>query len=386
MRKAPPISTSSPRETITSLPRARAAIVSSTAAALLLTTVAASAPVSVVSSSSTTLSRSPRPPQARSYSRLLGPAIIASRCCSAGSASSARPRLVWITVPVRLMTRRRRGARRRCRRSQPAAASSACASILSGASAPASAARAASRAAARASPATSVWPCSSTSARTRRLAAAGGRSKAGLSGLPSSHARWTRRAGSLASSGIGCAGQKHRHRLGAMAPFALLRQRQVDCQRAIQPRREHHRRRGGRMQPLHHAGKQAVGLAHQPGTAAAALGNGQRLDRDFMVALLRTRDQESISRSKPAFAAPVRLHAAIAPNRANAIRSCRPFGSQGFALRVAVAPRANAPAARQLRRVGFAEALRRAWSVLAGRLQLRAEARSVIQFEQPQLS
>ena len=101
---------------MTSLPRAMAAMVSSTAAALLLTTVAASAPVSVHSNSSTMLSRSPRPPVARSYSRLLGPAIMASRCCSAASASSARPRLVWITVPVRLSTRRKAGASRACTR------------------------------------------------------------------------------------------------------------------------------------------------------------------------------------------------------------------------------------------------------------------------------
>ena len=45
-RKPPPISTSSPRETITSRPAASAASVSSVAAALLLTTTAASAPVS----------------------------------------------------------------------------------------------------------------------------------------------------------------------------------------------------------------------------------------------------------------------------------------------------------------------------------------------------
>ena len=46
MRKAPPISISSPRETIASRPRARVLTASRTAAALLLTTVASSAPVS----------------------------------------------------------------------------------------------------------------------------------------------------------------------------------------------------------------------------------------------------------------------------------------------------------------------------------------------------
>ena len=52
MRKAPPISISSPRETMTSLPWARVFKPSSTAAALLLTTVAASAPVRSTSSCS----------------------------------------------------------------------------------------------------------------------------------------------------------------------------------------------------------------------------------------------------------------------------------------------------------------------------------------------
>ena len=46
MRKAPPISISSPRETMASRPSASVLSVSSTAAALLLTTVASSAPVS----------------------------------------------------------------------------------------------------------------------------------------------------------------------------------------------------------------------------------------------------------------------------------------------------------------------------------------------------
>lgn len=165
MRKAPPISTSSPRETITSLPRAIAAMVSSTAAALLFTTVAACAPVSVHSSSSTRLSRSPRPPLSRLYSRLFGLAIMASRCCNALSASSARPRLVWITVPVRLMTARMREARRSATR-----ACTACAT-RSGAMSAASSAPLRPRSrnpstTVRASPATSVWPCSSISAAT----------------------------------------------------------------------------------------------------------------------------------------------------------------------------------------------------------------------------
>ena len=166
MRKAPPISTSSPRETITSLPRASAASVSSTAAALLLTTVAASAPVSVVSRSSTRLSRSPRPPVARSYSRLFGPDIIASRCWSASSASSERPRLVWMTVPVRLSTRRMRGARRRPTRASSAASIAAGDASASGRSPRRQRSRSASISC-LASPATRVCPCSATHCMVR---------------------------------------------------------------------------------------------------------------------------------------------------------------------------------------------------------------------------
>ena len=61
-RKPPPISTSSPRETITSRPAASAASDSSVAAALLLTTTAASAPVRRQSSRSAWTSRRPRVP------------------------------------------------------------------------------------------------------------------------------------------------------------------------------------------------------------------------------------------------------------------------------------------------------------------------------------
>ena len=68
IRKAPPISISSPREMIASRRAPSAFSVRTTAAALLLTTVAASAPVNSHNKSSTTLSRSPRPPVATSYS------------------------------------------------------------------------------------------------------------------------------------------------------------------------------------------------------------------------------------------------------------------------------------------------------------------------------
>ena len=109
IRNAPPISTSSPRETITSLRGASDESISSTAAALLLTTVAASAPVSSHSSPSTRSSRSPRPPLAMSYSRLAGAVIARSTASIAASGSSARPRLVCSTVPVQLKTGRSLG-------------------------------------------------------------------------------------------------------------------------------------------------------------------------------------------------------------------------------------------------------------------------------------
>ena len=70
MRKPSPISINSPRETMTSPPRASAASASSTAAAQLFTTIAASAPVSRSISRAVCTSRLPRAPAARSYSRL----------------------------------------------------------------------------------------------------------------------------------------------------------------------------------------------------------------------------------------------------------------------------------------------------------------------------
>src|SRR5712692_2666437 len=109
MRNDPPISMSSPRETITSLRAASAASTSTTAAALLFTTVAASAPVSSASSASTWVSRSPRAPGARSYSRLHGCVMTACTASTASAGNSARPRLVCSTVPVRLNTRRSEG-------------------------------------------------------------------------------------------------------------------------------------------------------------------------------------------------------------------------------------------------------------------------------------
>ncbi len=69
-RKLPPISTSCPRETITSRPAARARSASTVAPALLLTALAAWAPVSSLSKAATPASAPPRVPPARSNSRL----------------------------------------------------------------------------------------------------------------------------------------------------------------------------------------------------------------------------------------------------------------------------------------------------------------------------
>ena len=110
MRKAPPISTSSPRDTTTSFRCARLLSISSTAAALLFTRVASSAPVISRSQSVTRSSRSPRPPLSRLNSRLAGVVRARTTACTTSSGSSARPRLVCSTVPVRLKTGFRRGA------------------------------------------------------------------------------------------------------------------------------------------------------------------------------------------------------------------------------------------------------------------------------------
>src|SRR5439155_433574 len=74
MRKPPPISTSSPRATMTSLREASAASASSTAAALLFATTPSSAPESSASRRDACPCRSPRRPASRLYSTLTAPA------------------------------------------------------------------------------------------------------------------------------------------------------------------------------------------------------------------------------------------------------------------------------------------------------------------------
>ena len=113
MRNEPPISISSPRETGTSRPSASVLRINSTAAALLFTTVAASAPVISRSRRATCSSRSPRLPVARSNSSVVAPASASAAASAASRGSSARPRLVCSTVPVRLNTGRCEAAQRR---------------------------------------------------------------------------------------------------------------------------------------------------------------------------------------------------------------------------------------------------------------------------------
>ena len=98
MRKPPPICTSSPREITTSfLVAVSCRTISTSAAAQLLVTIAASAPHSSARHCSTYAARLPRRPVVRSISRLVYPVLV-------GGAMGARPRLVWTTTPVPLMT------------------------------------------------------------------------------------------------------------------------------------------------------------------------------------------------------------------------------------------------------------------------------------------
>ena len=105
MRNEPPISTSSPRETTTSRPGARAARASTRAAALLLTTRPASAPVSAPSSRSARRLRSPRRALAGSSSRSQAASSSGGRAAATARGSGARPRLVCRKTPVALSTR-----------------------------------------------------------------------------------------------------------------------------------------------------------------------------------------------------------------------------------------------------------------------------------------
>lgn len=98
-RNPPPISTSSPRLTMTPRSLASVANANMTAAAQLLTTSAASAPVSMVARSVTAAARGPRPPSARLNSRLVYRSL-------PDADTGDRPRLVCSNTPVPLITSR----------------------------------------------------------------------------------------------------------------------------------------------------------------------------------------------------------------------------------------------------------------------------------------
>src|SRR6516164_3817306 len=104
MRKPSPISISSPRDTITSPPRASAASVTSTAAAQLFTTMTASAPVRRRSNRAQWTSRLPRAPAATSYSRLVYSVATRRNSSITSRESGARPRFVCRITPEALMT------------------------------------------------------------------------------------------------------------------------------------------------------------------------------------------------------------------------------------------------------------------------------------------
>ena len=104
IRKAPPISTNSPRETTTSLSGATVASINKTAAALLLTIQASSAPVNSHNRSAMARSRCPREAPSREYSNVAGERMTWLTASIADSAINARPKLVCNTVPVKLKT------------------------------------------------------------------------------------------------------------------------------------------------------------------------------------------------------------------------------------------------------------------------------------------
>ena len=162
-RKAPPISISSPRETMTCFFCARVLSRRNTAAALLFTTVAASAPVSSQSRSLTTLSRSPRPPDSMSYSSAQGLRAAAIRACTASSGKVARPRLVCSTVPVRLNTGRNFGCIFAVTPEPTSLINAAISAVSSGSGAPAITAVRVSARTSRTMPVTTARPWASTS-------------------------------------------------------------------------------------------------------------------------------------------------------------------------------------------------------------------------------
>ena len=98
IRNPPPISTSSPRETATDSPPARAARTSITAEAQLLTTIAASAPQALANNCGARSCLEPRSPVRRSSSRFVYRAELVD------TSTGARPMFVCNKTPVALIT------------------------------------------------------------------------------------------------------------------------------------------------------------------------------------------------------------------------------------------------------------------------------------------
>ena len=107
MRKAPPISMSSPRETIDFAASGKRVEQRSTAAALLFTIVASSAPVRARRARGRGRHARRACRTLRSNSRATASRMAATAASIAASAKAARPRLVCSTVPVRLNNGRR---------------------------------------------------------------------------------------------------------------------------------------------------------------------------------------------------------------------------------------------------------------------------------------
>ena len=103
IRKLPPISTSSPRDTTASLPADKAAKASIVAPALLFTTADASPPNNCSSFFSTASTRLDRFPVSKLSSTLEYPCPASAIASTACWASGARPNPVWRMMPVALI-------------------------------------------------------------------------------------------------------------------------------------------------------------------------------------------------------------------------------------------------------------------------------------------
>ncbi len=224
-RKPPPISTSSPRDTITSRPRASAPRASSTAAALLLTTMPASAPHAWARSVPACSWRDPRAPASRRYSRFEYPVATSAAAASEPGSMGARPRLVCTITPVAFTTRCRRPSRSRSTR--PCASATTRSSVTS---APPEAASRAASTAVRAHSTSNGWGRPSRASTTRSTLGTWRRGSVGGSAA-------------LMLPALGPAGRAARAPLGdgsirvGVGPRSCSQQRRAHPERAPRPHR-----------------------------------------------------------------------------------------------------------------------------------------------------